>query len=83
MAPIGGSPNDRSREMLEVMLAALFLLTKLAWPGMVEVGWGRIVNIASVHAIAASPRRATYVAGAGAAITGAALAIDLGWTARS
>ena len=46
--------------MLSVMLTAPFLLTKYAWPHMKEQGWGRVVNIASIHALVASPNKAGY-----------------------
>lgn len=42
-------------------LTAPFLLTQAVWPDMVELKWGRIVNIASIHALIASPHKAAYV----------------------
>ncbi len=55
-------PEEKWRQIIEVMLTAPFLLTKAALPGMYERGWGRIVNIASVHALRASPFKSAYVA---------------------
>jgi 3-hydroxybutyrate dehydrogenase len=43
------------------MLTAPFLLTKLLIGGMYERGWGRVVNIASVHGLAASAYKSAYV----------------------
>lgn len=43
------------------MLTAPFLLTQAVWPDMVELKSGRIVNIASIHALVASPHKAAYV----------------------
>lgn len=43
------------------MLTAPFLLMQAAWPHMRPGGWGRIVNIASIHARVASPGKAAYV----------------------
>jgi 3-hydroxybutyrate dehydrogenase len=43
-------------------LDALFYATKAAWPHLVARGRGRIVNVASVHGIVASPYKAAYVA---------------------
>lgn len=43
------------------MLTAPFLLTQAVWPSMRESGWGRVVNIASVHAQVASPGKAAYI----------------------
>lgn len=47
--------------MLAIMLTAPFLLIHDLIGGMYERGWGRIVNIASVHGMVASPYKAAYV----------------------
>jgi 3-hydroxybutyrate dehydrogenase len=47
--------------MIAVMLTAPFLLSKYAWPSMKAHGWGRIVNMGSVHSLRASPFKAGYV----------------------
>ncbi|GAC1323648.1 MAG: 3-hydroxybutyrate dehydrogenase [Chloroflexota bacterium] len=47
--------------LLAVMLTAPFLLIQHVLPGMYERGWGRIINIASVHGLVASPYKAGYV----------------------
>jgi 3-hydroxybutyrate dehydrogenase len=52
----------RFRFMLDLMLTAPFLLIRAALPGMYQRGWGRIVNISSVHGIRASPYKSAYVA---------------------
>jgi len=39
----------RWNEMISLTLTAPFLLTKYAWPYMKKTGWGRIVNIVSIH----------------------------------
>lgn len=49
------------RRMLDLMVVAPFLLTRAVLPGMYERGWGRIVNISSVHGLRASPFKAAYV----------------------
>ncbi|RAW08834.1 D-beta-hydroxybutyrate dehydrogenase [Halomonas elongata] len=54
-------PEEKWRHIIDLMLTAPFLLTQAAWPSMRENGWGRIVNIASVHAQVASPGKAAYV----------------------
>lgn len=55
--------DDASWErMLAVMLTAPFLLTKRFLPAMYDGGWGRVINIASVHGLVASPFKAAYVA---------------------
>ncbi|GAB4439502.1 MAG: 3-hydroxybutyrate dehydrogenase [Chloroflexi bacterium OHK40] len=55
-------PEDRWDNMLAVMLTAPFLLMRYTWPGMQERGWGRIVNIGSIHSLRASPFKAGYIA---------------------
>ena len=47
--------------MIAVMLTAPFLLSKYAWLSMKAHGWGRIVNIGSVHSLRASPFKVGYV----------------------
>lgn len=47
--------------LLAVMLTAPFLLVRALLPGMYARGWGRIVNVASVHGLVASPYKAAYV----------------------
>ncbi|SDK97090.1 3-hydroxybutyrate dehydrogenase [Modicisalibacter muralis] len=53
--------EDKWRRILDLMLTAPFLLMQAAWPYMREGQWGRIVNIASVHAQVASPGKAAYI----------------------
>ncbi len=62
VAPIEDFPEETWRRMLDVMLTAPFLLTQAAWPLMKRRGWGRIVNIASIHGLVASPHKVAYVA---------------------
>jgi gluconate 5-dehydrogenase len=47
-APLAEFPEEKWREVLEVNLSAPFLLAQLLAPGMVERGWGRIINISSI-----------------------------------
>ncbi|MDT8893754.1 3-hydroxybutyrate dehydrogenase [Halomonas sp. I1] len=61
VSPIETFPEDKWRHIIDLMLTAPFLLTQAAWPSMRENGWGRIINIASVHAQVASPGKAAYV----------------------
>ncbi len=59
--PIEEFPEDRWDEMIAVMLTAPFLLTRYAWPSMKTGGWGRIVNMASIHSVRASPFKVGYI----------------------
>jgi len=61
VAPLEEFPLEVWQKMLAVMLTAPFLLTKAFLPGMKERGWGRIINIGSIHSTVASPYKAAYV----------------------
>ena len=43
------------------MLEAPFRIVRKALPGMYEKGWGRVINISSVHGLRASPYKSAYV----------------------
>lgn len=59
--PIETFPVDIWNKMLAVTLTAPFLLTKYIWPTMKAQNWGRIVNMASIHGLVASPFKVAYV----------------------
>ncbi len=61
VAPLEEFPLEAWQKMLGLMLTAPFLLTKAFLPGMKERGWGRIINIGSIHSTVASPYKAAYV----------------------
>ncbi len=61
VAPIPEFPEAKWRQILEIMLTAPFLLTKAVLPGMYAHKWGRVINIASVHALQASAFKSAYV----------------------
>ena len=54
MAPLHEFPVDRFSYILRLMLEAPFRLVRGALPHMYEQGWGRVVNISSVHGLRAS-----------------------------
>jgi 3-hydroxybutyrate dehydrogenase len=54
-------PPERFSMILRVMLEAPFRLVRKALPGMYEKGWGRVINISSVHGLRASPFKSAYV----------------------
>lgn len=62
VAPVEEFPPERFAAMLRVMLEAPFRIARLALPGMYERGWGRVVNISSVHGLRASAYKSAYVA---------------------
>jgi len=61
VAPVADFPEDRWDALLSILLTSPFLLSKYAWPALKASGDGRIVVIASAHALAASPFKAGYV----------------------
>lgn len=61
VAPVEDFPEDRWEQLIRIMLIGPFLLTKYALPGMYARGWGRIINIASIHGLVASPYKSAYV----------------------
>ena len=62
VAPLEDFPPERFSLILRVMLDAPFQLVRAALPHMYDQGWGRIVNMSSVHGLRASPHKAAYVA---------------------
>lgn len=61
VAPLHEFPVDRFSYILRLMVEAPFRLVRGALPHMYDRGWGRVVNISSVHGLRASPFKAAYV----------------------
>jgi 3-hydroxybutyrate dehydrogenase len=61
VAPITEFSPERFRSMLALMVEAPFLLIRAALPHMFAQGFGRIVNVSSVHGIRASEYKVAYV----------------------
>jgi len=61
VAPVAEFPEDRWDALLAILLTSPFLLAKYGWEALRETGDGRIVVIASVHGLVASPFKAGYV----------------------
>lgn len=61
VAPIAEFDPERFRQMQRIMVEAPFLLIRAALPHMYAGGYGRIVNISSVHGLRASPYKVAYV----------------------
>jgi len=62
VAPVDEFPVDKWNAILAINLSATFHTVRLALPAMKARGWGRIVNIASAHALVASKYKSAYVA---------------------
>lgn len=62
IAPIQEFVPERFELIQRLMVTAPFLLMRHCLPAMYERGWGRIVNISSVHGLRASPHKSAYVA---------------------
>jgi 3-hydroxybutyrate dehydrogenase len=62
VAPVDEFPADKWNAILAINLSAAFHTTRLALPAMRKKGWGRVINIASAHALVASPYKSAYVA---------------------
>src|SRR5579875_3802742 len=61
VAPIAEFPVERWRTILDLMLTSPFLLARAAWPSLAASDGGRLIAIASAHALAASPFKSAYV----------------------
>ncbi len=62
VAPIDEFPPEKWDQIIAINLTSAFHMTRLAIPHMKAAGWGRIVNLASAHALVASPFKSAYVA---------------------
>ena len=61
VAPVEQFPPEQFSLMLRLMVEAPFRLVRHCLPGMYARGWGRIVNISSVHGVRASEFKVAYV----------------------
>lgn len=61
-APVQSFPLERWQSILNINLTAAFVATQAALPSMRDSGYGRIINIASVHGLVASSNKSAYVA---------------------
>jgi len=62
VAPVDEFPVDKWHAIIAINLSSAFFTTRYALAHMKARGWGRIVNIASAHALVASPFKSAYVA---------------------
>ena len=61
VAPLEQFPPERFSYILRLMLESPFRLIRQTLPHMYGRGWGRVINISSVHGLRASPFKAAYV----------------------
>jgi 3-hydroxybutyrate dehydrogenase len=62
VAPVDDFPPEKWDAIIAINLSAAFHTVRAALPAMKKKRWGRIVNIASAHALVASPFKSAYVA---------------------
>ena len=55
-------PMEKWELLVQVMLIGVARLTRAVLPGMRDRGFGRVVNIGSIHSLVASPFKSAYVA---------------------
>ncbi|MFC1418086.1 3-hydroxybutyrate dehydrogenase [Streptacidiphilus cavernicola] len=61
LSPVQDFPPERFALIQKVMVEAPFLIIRRTLPHMYRQGWGRVVNISSVHGLRASPFKSAYV----------------------
>jgi 3-hydroxybutyrate dehydrogenase len=61
IAPVHEFPEEKWDLLIGVMLTGTFLCTKYSLPHMMANRWGRIVNVSSIHGLAAAPFKSAYV----------------------
>mmetsp|Transcript_28331 Transcript_28331/g.72586 ORF Transcript_28331/g.72586 Transcript_28331/m.72586 type:complete len:295 (-) Transcript_28331:231-1115(-) len=62
VSPIEEFPEEQWDRVLAVNLTSAFHTTKACLPGMVDRGFGRVINIASAHGRVGSANKSAYVA---------------------
>lgn len=61
VSPVDEFPDEKWDAILAINLSSNFHAIKAALPKMKASGWGRIINLVSVHGVVASPFKAAYV----------------------
>jgi 3-hydroxybutyrate dehydrogenase len=62
VSPVESFPVNKWDDIIAINLSSAFHTCRAAIPAMVDKGWGRIINLASAHALVASPFKSAYVA---------------------
>jgi 3-hydroxybutyrate dehydrogenase len=61
VAAVEDFPPERFSMIVRIMLEAPFRIVQKALPGMYEKGWGRVINVSSIHGQVASPYKSAYI----------------------
>ena len=61
VAPVHEFPVDKWDDIIAINLSSSFHTIRAATPHMLSAGWGRIINIASLHSLVASPYKVAYI----------------------
>jgi 3-hydroxybutyrate dehydrogenase len=62
VAPLESFPPEKWNAIIAINLSAAFHITRIVLPPMRANKWGRIINVASAHALVGSPFKSAYVA---------------------
>lgn len=62
VSPLVDFPDDRWQQLVDVMLVGCASMTKAVLPAMRSNGYGRVINIGSIHSLIASKYKSAYVA---------------------
>ena len=62
VASVQDFPPQKWDAIIAINLTSAFHTSRLALPDMLAAGWGRIINVASVHGLVASAQKSAYVA---------------------
>ena len=62
VARVENFPPERWDAIIAINMSSAFHATRLALPAMQAAGWGRIINVASIHGLVASAEKSAYVA---------------------
>lgn len=62
VSPVQDFPEDKWNAIIAINLSSAFHTIKACVPMMRGKGWGRIVNVASIHGLVASPFKSAYIA---------------------
>jgi 3-hydroxybutyrate dehydrogenase len=61
LSPVEEFPIEKWNQLISILLTGTFLCSKHLIPTMKANGWGRIINVSSIHGKVASPFKAAYV----------------------